>query len=63
VGPVKERAARATLAATRFVRPALPPRFRYIAPYQEWLRRRKGLPVDASAVDRARRSVGIRLGV
>ena len=54
---------RATLTATRFVRPALPPRFRYIAPYQEWLRRKKGLPVDASAVDRARRSLGIRLGV
>jgi uncharacterized protein (DUF2236 family) len=63
VGPIKEAAARATLTATRFVRPVLPPRFRYIAPYQEYLRRQKGLPVDASAVERARRSLGIRLGV
>ncbi len=33
---------RATLAALRAVRPVLPPKYRYIAPYQEWLRRRSG---------------------
>jgi uncharacterized protein (DUF2236 family) len=63
VGRAKELAARATLRATRFVRPGLPARFRYIAPYQEWRLRQRGVPVDASAVERARRSVGIRLGV
>lgn len=62
VGPVKEAASRATLIATRWVRPALPARFRYIAPYQEWLLRRRGKATDG-AIERARRSLGIRLGV
>ena len=62
VGPVKQAAVRATLAALRVARPVLPARFRYIAPYQEWRLRRRGVS-DESAVERARRSVGIRLGV
>jgi uncharacterized protein (DUF2236 family) len=60
VGPVKERAARATLVATRAVRPLLPPKFRYIAPYAEWRLRQKGRTVP-SEVEQVRRSVGIRL--
>jgi hypothetical protein len=50
---------RAAFAAIRLIRPLLPPRYRYIAPYQEWLLRSKGLEPDRVA--RARRSVGIRL--
>jgi uncharacterized protein (DUF2236 family) len=34
---VKELALRASLPSLRVVRPLLPPRFRYIQPYQEWL--------------------------
>jgi len=50
----------ATFAAIRALRPLLPARYRFIAPYQEWLLRRQGKPVTGS-VDRARRSAGIRL--
>jgi uncharacterized protein (DUF2236 family) len=57
----KETAMAATFAAIRAGRPLLPARFRYIAPYQEWLLRRKGIDTDAR-VERARRSLGIRLG-
>ena len=60
VGPVKERAARATLVATRVLRPFLPPRYRYIAPYAEWRLRQQGRSVP-SEVEAVRRSVGIRL--
>jgi uncharacterized protein (DUF2236 family) len=35
--PAKELALRASLPSLRLVRPLLPPKFRYIAPYQEWL--------------------------
>ena len=60
VGPVKERAARTTLAATRFLRPLLPAKYRYIAPYAEWRLRQQGREVP-SDVEEVRRSVGIRL--
>ncbi len=50
--------ARMVFAATRVLRPALPPRFRFIAPYQKWRRARRGLA--ASLVGEARRRVGIR---
>jgi uncharacterized protein (DUF2236 family) len=40
VGPARRRVMRATFAATRRLRPLLPPRYRFIAPYQEWLRGR-----------------------
>jgi uncharacterized protein (DUF2236 family) len=40
VGPARRRAMRATFAATRLLRPLLPPRYRFIAPYQAWLRGR-----------------------
>lgn len=60
VGPVKERAARATLVATRALRPLLPAKYRYIAPYAEWRSRQRGITTP-SEVDGVRRSVGIRL--
>lgn len=60
VGPLKERAARATLVATRALRPLLPPKYRYIAPYAEWRLRQRGRDVP-SEVEQVRRSVGIRL--
>jgi len=40
-GPAKRVAMRATFAGARVLRPLLPARFRYIAPYQEWLLRRR----------------------
>ena len=42
VGPAKRAAMSATFAATRVVRPLLPSKLRYIAPYHEWLLRRTG---------------------
>ena len=43
VGAPKRLAMGATFAGTQALRPLLPPRYRYIAPYQEWrLRRREG---------------------
>jgi uncharacterized protein (DUF2236 family) len=35
-GPVRRLATRATFAAARAFRPLLPPRYRFISPYQEW---------------------------
>lgn len=60
VGPAKERIARATLVSTRALRPLLPAKLRYIAPYAEWRMRQKGRP-GPSEVEEVRRSVGIRL--
>jgi uncharacterized protein (DUF2236 family) len=60
VTPPRRRAMRATFAVLRFGRPLLPPRFRFIAPYEEW-RRRRGGDVGASRVEAARRAAGIRL--
>jgi uncharacterized protein (DUF2236 family) len=60
VGPVKRILGRATFALTRAVRPVLPAKFRYIAPYQEWRQRQRGRP-PTTDVERARKAVGIRL--
>jgi uncharacterized protein (DUF2236 family) len=60
VGPTKRALGRATFAVTRAVRPLLPPKFRFIAPYQEWRRRQKGRP-PTTDVERAGKAVGIRL--
>jgi uncharacterized protein (DUF2236 family) len=60
VGPARRTAMRATFATTRALRPLLPPRYRYIAPYHEWLLRERGRPVP-SRVEQGRRSAGIRL--
>jgi len=42
LGSAKRAAVAATFAATRVLRPLLPSRYRYIAPYQEWLRPQVG---------------------
>jgi uncharacterized protein (DUF2236 family) len=60
VGPAKRAAMAATFAATRTVRPLLPARYRFIAPYHEWLLRRRGSE-PGGLVERARRRAGIRL--
>ena len=60
VGAGRRAAMAATFAATRALRPLLPTKVRYIAPYQEWLRRERG-EEPAGEVDEARRRVGIRL--
>lgn len=61
LGAGRRAALRATLAATKALRPLLPPRFRYIAPYQEWRLRQRGIEPTAEVAD-ARRRAGIRLG-
>jgi uncharacterized protein (DUF2236 family) len=60
VGPAKEAAMAATFAATRAIRPLLPPKVRFIAPYQEWRLRQRGIE-PAGEVEEARRRVGVRL--
>jgi uncharacterized protein (DUF2236 family) len=57
-GP-RRLAMRSALAATRAARPLLPPRVRYIAPYNEWRHRVRGRAPD-SRIDQARRAAGIR---
>ena len=57
-GP-KRAAMSATFASIRAFRPLLPPKFRYIAPYQEWLLRQRGGGTDQ--LERVRRAAGIRL--
>ena len=56
VGTGGRVAMRATFAAIRVLRPLLPTRYRFIAPYQEW---RTG---SSGQVRAARRSAGIRPG-
>ena len=51
---------RAMFAALRAMRPLLPPKYRFIAPYQQWRARQRGSD-DATGLDAARRSLGIRL--
>jgi uncharacterized protein (DUF2236 family) len=56
----REEAARwTTFALLRHLRPLLPPRFRFIAPYQRWLRAQRG-DKDVGVSDLAR-SLGVRL--
>ena len=57
--PGRRAATRATFAAVRTLRPFLPARFRYIAPYQDWLARQRGR--EAKLTERARRRAGVRL--
>ncbi len=61
LGIGKRAAMRTSFAATKALRPLLPPKFRYIAPYQEWRLRRRGIEPAAALVE-ARRRAGIRLG-
>ena len=57
-GP-KRAAMTATFASIRVLRPLLPAKYRYIAPYQEWVLRRRGGGTDQ--LERGRRAAGIRL--
>jgi uncharacterized protein (DUF2236 family) len=59
-GTGRRSAMRATFAALRAVRPLLPPKYRFIVPYQRWRLRQAGLD-DEAGIDAARRSLGIRL--
>jgi uncharacterized protein (DUF2236 family) len=59
-GPSSRALVRATLAGLRTVRPLLPPKYRFIAPYQRWRLRERGRD-DDSGIESARRSLGIRL--
>jgi uncharacterized protein (DUF2236 family) len=58
-GAFKRAAMRGTFAATRALRPVLPPRYRFIAPYQEWRRREPGRERN-DIVAASLRSLGIR---
>ena len=60
VTPARHAAMAATWPAIRALRPLLPPRYRYIAPYQEWLLRRRGR-ASTGELERVRRAAGIRL--
>jgi uncharacterized protein (DUF2236 family) len=56
----RRAAMRATWPAIRAMRPLLPPKYRYIAPYQEWLLRQRG-HAGTGELERVRRAAGIRL--
>jgi uncharacterized protein (DUF2236 family) len=60
LGPLRGAAVDAAFVATRLVRPFLPAKFRYLAPYETWRRRERG-EVVPDDVERVRRSLGIRL--
>ena len=57
----KRAAVRATFPAIRAVRPLLPPRWRYLAPYNEWRLGQRGIEPSGD-LERARNRAGIRLG-
>ena len=56
---IQRAAMAAAFTATKLARPLLPPRYRYIAPYNEW-RTHKGVAVPGGEVASARRRAGIR---
>jgi uncharacterized protein (DUF2236 family) len=58
--PRRHAAMRVAFASMRALGPVLPPRYRYIAPYQEWRARVRGKG-SSETVEAARRAVGIRL--
>jgi uncharacterized protein (DUF2236 family) len=58
-GRKSRHAMRAMFAAMRAVRPLLPPKYRFIAPYQRW--RLGGGGHEDAGIDATRRSLGIRL--
>jgi uncharacterized protein (DUF2236 family) len=59
MSPARRAAMAATFATLKAIRPALPERYRYIAPYQDWLAARRGR--TAGLTRQARRRMGIRL--
>jgi Uncharacterized protein conserved in bacteria len=62
LGPTKRAAMAASFPLIRAARPLLPSKYRYIAPYNEWQMRHRGVepPGDVQA---ARKRAGIRLDV
>ena len=59
-GWVRQAATRASFPLIRLGRPLLPPKYRFIAPYTEFLMRQQGLDPDIDLAE-ARKRVGIRL--
>jgi uncharacterized protein (DUF2236 family) len=59
-GPARRAQVRGMFAVLRTVRPLLPPKHRFIAPYQQWRLRERGRG-DEGRIESARRSLGIRL--
>ena len=59
-GPGRRAQMGAAFAALRAVRPLLPPKHRFIAPYQQWRLRERGRDNDGG-IESARRSPGVRL--
>ena len=60
-GRAKRTAVRVTFPAIRALRPLLPPKYRFIAPYNEWRLRLTGAD-SGGGLEEARKRVGIRLG-
>ncbi len=60
-GPAKRTGVRATFPAIRALRPLLPPKYRFIAPYNEWRLLQTGAD-PGGGLEQARRRAGIRLG-
>jgi len=59
-GAVKRTAMRATFPVIRAARPLLPPKYRFIAPYSEFLLRQRGIDPEVDQAE-VRKRVGIRL--
>ncbi|HET6714893.1 MAG TPA: oxygenase MpaB family protein [Actinomycetota bacterium] len=59
-GPVKQATMRAAFPTIRAMRPLLPPKYRFIAPYTEFLLRRRGIDPEVDLAE-VRKRVGIRL--
>jgi uncharacterized protein (DUF2236 family) len=62
LGTAKRAAMAASFPLIRATRPLLPPKYRYIAPYNEWRMRQQGIEPPGDVKD-ARRRAGIRLDV
>lgn len=60
LGTPKRVAMNATFAATRLLRPLLPSRYRYLAPYNAWRLERRGKPPPPELAE-ARRRLGLGL--
>ena len=59
-GAAEAGAMRASFPAIRAARPLLPPKYRFIAPYTEFLMRQQGIDPGVDLAE-ARKRVGIRL--
>jgi uncharacterized protein (DUF2236 family) len=59
VGPARRAAMATAFASTRALRPLLPSRFRYIAPYHQWRKRQHG-PAGAGRTDRSDKARSVR---